>query len=79
VLFLHPSQESAGAHVVTGLMQGDFRVVHERGETYVSNGVSGVEEVSGDGEKRSFTGTRLTLRDLERRVRAVPREGARVE
>jgi hypothetical protein len=79
VLFLRPSQERAGAHVVTGLMQGDFRVVRERGETYVSNGVAGVEQVAENGAKQSFTGTRLSLRDLERRVRAVAREAVRVE
>lgn len=79
VLFLHPSQEQPGSHVVTGLMQGDFRLVREQKETYVTNGVPGVEALSDSGKHETFAGTRLTLRALEQRVRAVEREGVRVE
>jgi hypothetical protein len=79
VLFLRPSQEQPGSHIVTGLMQGDFRLVRERGETYVTNGVAGVEAVSDSGKRESFAGARLTLQELERRVRAVGRAGVRVE
>jgi hypothetical protein len=60
-------------------MQGDFRLVHEQNETYVSNGVPGVEALSDAGKHETFAGTRLTLRALEQRVRAVSREGVRVE
>jgi hypothetical protein len=79
VLFLHPSQEQPGAHVVTGLMQGDFRLVREDRATYVSNGVAGVEALSDSGTRERYAGSRLTLRDLELRVRTVERQGVRVK
>jgi hypothetical protein len=76
VLFLRPSKEQPGTHVVTGLMQGDFRIQRERGEAYVNNGVAGVEIVA-EGKTQPYQGARLTLGELERRVRAVSKSGAR--
>jgi hypothetical protein len=73
VLFLRPSQEQPGTHVVTGLMQGDFRIHRERGEAYVDNGIAGVEVVA-EGRTQPYQGTRLTLSELERRVRVISRD-----
>src|SRR5438128_2736057 len=40
VLFLRPSEAGDGAMAVTGLMQGDFRIVEAAGKVVVSNGVA---------------------------------------
>jgi hypothetical protein len=69
VLFLRPSAEQVGSYAVTGLFQGNFRVIHEGRQIFVSNGVSGVDEGTG----RHFTGSRIALRELESRVRAAQR------
>jgi hypothetical protein len=79
VLFLRPSKEQPGTYVVTGLMQGDFRVQRESGEARVSNGVPEVEVVGAASKAGEFRGQQLTLRELERRVRAVAQKGAHTE
>jgi hypothetical protein len=78
VLFLRPSKERSGAYAVTGLVQGDFRVVRESGQAFVSNGVSGVEAAKSSG-RAHFTGLRMSLQELETRVRAAPRSLPEVE
>jgi hypothetical protein len=72
VLFLRPSKEQSGAYAVTGLMQGNFRVLREGSQTFVSNGVAGVETARNTG-RAHFTGERMLLLDLESRVRAAQR------
>ncbi len=72
VLFLRPSKEQSGAYAVTGLMQGNFRVLREGKQMFVSNGVAGVETARMSGTSH-FTGERILLRELESRVRAAQR------
>lgn len=68
VLFLRP--EPDGTFVVTGLMQGDFRVVGQSaGTVFVSNGISGVKQMNASGEISGYQGTRMTLGELEQRVK----------
>jgi len=68
VLFLRASDARDGSMAVVGLMQGSFVVVHEAsGETTVSNGVPEVSSFE-RGAVRTYTGSRMTLRELERRV-----------
>jgi len=74
VLFLRPSHERVGAYAVTGLMQGNFRVVREGKQAYVSNGVSGIRAVKGS-KAQSFS--RITLQELQQRVRAASSEAQR--
>jgi hypothetical protein len=71
MLFLHPSQAGDGTLVVTGLMQGNFRVVPgQGGEPMVSNGVMGVEELNtGNQTVQHFAGSRMPLTRLESLVR----------
>lgn len=78
VLFLRPSEAGDGTFVVTGLMQGDFRVLHsadQSGNAMVSNGVAGVHAYDPSGKAVSeFSGTQISLQDLRSRVkRAVQR------
>jgi len=71
VLFLRESVVNDGTLAVTGIMQGDFRFVRDiaTGEQYVSNGVPDVESFDAQTRKTSvYTGSKLPLRELERRV-----------
>lgn len=68
-LFLRPSVDMPGTFVITGLMQGRFTV---DAQGNVSNGVAGVEVLDQKAERMSeFAGAKMTLRQLESRVRAV--------
>jgi len=69
VLFLRPA-ESGDAYVVTGLMQGNFIVRRQNGQTVVSNGVpdAGAREAR-NGNVSDYRGTELTLEQLEQRIR----------
>lgn len=70
VLFLQPVSERAGTMEVVDLMQGNFQVIRtSAGATTVSNGVPGVTELSQSGQVRTYSGTRMTLQELESRVR----------
>ena len=73
VLFLRPSEAGDGSLVVTGLMQGDFRVFHaadQSREAMVSNGVSGVHSYDPAGKTLSeYSGARMSLLDLKSRVK----------
>ena len=84
VLFLRPSQEQDGTFAVVGLMQGDFRVHRSAsGEMIADNGLhlSAATTMSPMGDVHSlnpstkqlntYTGSQLTLGELESRVRAV--------
>lgn len=76
LLFLRPSQNADGTMVIVGLMQGHFRVARDSqtGNTVVSNGVMGSEQVSGN-KVQAYRGNTLTLSQMEARIRkAVPRE-----
>lgn len=76
VLFLRPSVAGDGTMVIVGLMQGHFRVARDSqsGATVVSNGVIGAEEMSSR-KIRAYQGSRLTLSQMEARIRkAVTRE-----
>ncbi len=75
VLFLHPSIDSDGTLVVTGLMQGNFRVVRmTTGAAEVTNGVAGVQTYNpGSRDFGAYRGSRMRLTELETRVRAVQR------
>lgn len=67
VLFLRPTDD--GGLTVTGLMQGDFRLNRQRGgEIYVSNGVPETSALS-EGAVTQYRGTRMTLSELEQRIR----------
>ncbi len=73
LLFLHSSEAADGTLVVTGLMQGNFRISRSPGgEARVSNGIPGVSTF--DPSTRhvgSYAGSQMTLRDVESRVAAV--------
>jgi hypothetical protein len=71
MLFLHPSQAGDGTLVITGLMQGNFRVVSgQGGEALVSNGVIGAEELNtGNKTVQHFAGSKMPLSNLEAIVR----------
>ncbi|MCU1309381.1 MAG: hypothetical protein JWO20_506 [Candidatus Angelobacter sp.] len=71
MLFLHPSQAGDGTLVVTGLMQGNFRVLSGTGgEPMVTNGVMGVEELNtGNQTVQHFAGSKMPLSSLEAIVR----------
>ena len=70
VLFLRPSEARDGTMVIVGLMQGNFRIEREAktGSAVVNNGVSDVHQSSGGAVTR-YQGAKLTLRQLETRVR----------
>jgi hypothetical protein len=77
VLFVHPSQAGDGTFVITGLMQGNFRVTTENAARVVSNGVEGVTQVRhGQPAVEHFSGSRMPLSQLEAIVRAasVPKD-----
>lgn len=68
-LFLHPSVDMPGAYAITGLMQGNFRIDNMNGTEVVSNGARGVELLDRDSQLREYTGSVMTLKQLEARVR----------
>jgi hypothetical protein len=68
VLFLQPDVD--GSYFVTGLMQGDFRIKRSpSGVLTVSNGVHGTHQLETNGQISEFQGARMTLTELEQRVR----------
>lgn len=72
LLFLHPSQAADGTLVVTGLMQGNFRVLRSPGGDRVSNGVAGVNTFDPRTRRLgSYGGRSMTLSEAESRVLAV--------
>ena len=73
LLFLHPSQAGDGTLVVTGLMQGNFRVFRgAQGEALVSNGVPGVRSFDAAGSRvQPYAGTRMRWSDAESRILGV--------
>jgi hypothetical protein len=75
VLFMHPSQSADGTLVVTGLMQGNFRVMESaKGQATVSNGVIGVNQYHAEsGTIGHYSGTHMPLSQLETLVRSAQR------
>ena len=70
VLFLHPSLARDGTFVITGLMQGNFRITRTTTEATVSNDVPGVQHYEpSTGTVPVFAGSRMSLSRLEERVR----------
>ncbi len=71
VLFLHPSEANDGTEVITGLMQGNFRLLRSRaGELVVNNGVNDVKTYDPTrGRVNDFSGARMTLQQLVAKVR----------
>lgn len=72
VLFLRPSEARDGTMVIVGLMQGNFRIERDArtGTTIVSNGVADVHASNSTGVT-DYKGSKLTLRQLESRIRKV--------
>jgi hypothetical protein len=70
VLFLRPSEERDGTLIITGLVQGNFRVRTSRsGTAVVSNGMAEVSSYSvASHEVAPFTGSTMRLEDLKARV-----------
>ena len=70
VLFLRPSEARDGTMVIVGLMQGNFRIERDAktGTVIVNNGVADVSQSSPSGVG-DYRGSKLTLRQLEARVR----------
>ncbi len=75
VLFLHPAMANDGTYVITGLMQGNFHVNRAGTEATVSNGIKSPNTytVSAGGGVNQYQGTRMTLIELEARVRKAVR------
>jgi hypothetical protein len=75
VLFLRPSEAKDGTMVIVGLMQGNFRVERDSktGATVVNNGVADVHASTATGVS-SYNGSKLTLNQLEARVRKMANE-----
>ncbi len=68
-LFLEPSAENDGTMRIVGLMQGNFIIYKtQAGETKVSNGVPNVTVQSTSGQLTPYTGSHLSLNELETRV-----------
>lgn len=68
VLFLRPSVANDGSLAVVGLMQGNFRISYSvNGAATVSNGVPAMSTLQSGAS--TFTGSRMTLTELEQRVR----------
>jgi len=68
VLFLQPDAD--GSFIVTGLMQGDFRISRaSSGDLMVSNGVRGARQLDATGQVTEFHGAHMSLSELEQRVR----------
>jgi hypothetical protein len=75
VLFLRPSEAKDGTMVIVGLMQGNFRVERDAktGTTVVNNGVADVH-ASMPNATADYHGSKMTLKQLEARVRKVANE-----
>jgi hypothetical protein len=70
VLFLHRSQADDGTLVVSGLLQGNFRIERSGAEATASNGASGARRFDPQSKGVApFQGKRMTLSELESRVR----------
>jgi hypothetical protein len=68
VLFLRPSDSKDGSMVVTGLMQGNFRLYRAAtGEVTATNGVPGVRALQ-DGATSHYRGQRMSILELKQRV-----------
>jgi hypothetical protein len=72
MLFLRPSEAHDGTMVIVGLMQGNFHIEKESrsGVAVVNNGAGDVHQSSGT-DVTEYRGAKLTLRQLEARVRKV--------
>jgi hypothetical protein len=70
VLFLRPSEAHDGTMVIVGLMQGNFHIEKEArsGAPVVNNGAGDVHLSSAAGVTE-YRGAKLTLRQLETRVK----------
>jgi hypothetical protein len=70
MLFLRPSEARDGTMVIVGLMQGNFHIEKEArtGAPVVNNGAGDVHQFSAGGVTE-YRGAKLTLRQLESRVR----------
>ncbi len=75
VLFLRPSEAHDGTMVIVGLMQGNFRIERDTktGRVIVNNGVADVHQSTATGIS-NYNGAKLTLRQLEERVRQTGNE-----
>lgn len=70
LLFLTPSSSNDGTLSVVGLMQGNFRIYKSAsGEMKVSNGMPEVTVSEPGGKVGAFTGSRMTLKQIESHVR----------
>jgi hypothetical protein len=68
VLFLRPSDARDGSMVVTGLIQGNFRLYRATsGEVTATNGVPGVNELQ-TGSVTHYHGQRMNVGELRERV-----------
>jgi len=69
VLFLRQSNERPGSYVVTGLIQGNLKVMHEVNETFVQNDVSGITFYDpGKQANVPARNARMSLGELETRI-----------
>jgi hypothetical protein len=71
VLFLRPSEANDGTQVITGLMQGNFRLSRTKaGELMAGNGVSGVKTYDPSNKNAGeYSGASMTLNELVAHVR----------
>lgn len=69
-LFLQPSQDNDGTMIVTGLVQGNFRLYRtSAGQVAASNGVPEVSAVqAGTGAVSTYRGSTVTVDQLESRI-----------
>ena len=69
-LFLQPSQDNDGTMIVTGLVQGNFRLYRtSTGQVAASNGVPEVSAVqAGTGVVSAYRGSVVTVDELETRI-----------
>ncbi|MFB3916758.1 MAG: hypothetical protein ACE14M_08515 [Terriglobales bacterium] len=68
LLYLQPSGDNDGTHVVTGLVQGNFRIYKTAaGVTAVTNGMPGVSRLRAGGFSE-YHGTSMRLDEMESRV-----------
>lgn len=68
-LFLEPSAENDGTMRVVGLMQGNFLIYRlASGELKASNGVPNVTVRSDNGQLAPYTGSQISVNELETRV-----------
>jgi hypothetical protein len=70
ILFLRPSEENDGALVVTGLVQGNFRLYRAvSGEIRATNGVPEVSTLQvGTGNFSAYRGSAMRVNELESRI-----------